>query len=157
MLMMSPPHWRYIMLSARVENCGPSMQTTVFFSCSGFDEPRVSFTSGVIASISWLSNGSPNIACATTPVSSKKEAGRMLFVRSMIWLGMMKSPGAISSRREPTALNATMAFTPTDERAAILALAGTAEGLIECATPCRARKAMRVPFGRDAMVMGELG
>lgn len=34
MLMMSPPQRRYMLLSARVENCGPSMTTRVFWSCS---------------------------------------------------------------------------------------------------------------------------
>lgn len=33
MLMMSPPHRRYMLLSARVENCGPSMTTSVPSVC----------------------------------------------------------------------------------------------------------------------------
>lgn len=34
MLMMSPPHRRYMLLSARVENCGPSMTTRVPSVCN---------------------------------------------------------------------------------------------------------------------------
>lgn len=70
---------------------------------------------------------------------------------------MIKSPGAISSLSEPTALNAIMALTPTEASAAMFARAGTADGLIECATPWRARKATLTPLGKDAMVIGELG
>lgn len=43
-------------------------------------------------------------------------------------MGSAKCPGAISSRREPTALNASIVRTPKDLRAAILARAGTVEG-----------------------------
>ena len=50
-----------------------------------------------------------------------------------------------------------MARTPSDLRAAMLARPGTLEGLMECPTPCRVRKATRVPEGRLAMVIGELG
>jgi hypothetical protein len=44
--------------------------------------------------------------------------------------GMTKSPGAISSRNEPTAEKATIAWTPMCFRAAMLARTGTSEG--EC-------------------------
>ena len=43
----------------------------------------------------------------------------------------MNEPGNISSRREPTAENATMARTPRDVRADMLAREGTREGAIE--------------------------
>lgn len=157
MLIMSPPQARYIKLSARVENCGPSMHTAVLPVCSPTPSLSASFTSGTIKFISCPSNGSPNIACATTPVSWKNDAGRIPLVRSMIWSGMTKSPGLISSRRLPTALNATTARTPICLRAAMLARAGTALGLMLCSLPWRARNAMRVPEGSSAIVMGELG
>ena len=60
-------------------------------------------------------------------------------------------------RREPTAEKARMARTPSDLNAAMFAREGTAEGGIECPTPCRARKATFVPEGRAQMAMGELG
>ena len=41
-----------------------------------------------------------------------------------------KSPGRTSSRREPTAEKARMARTPKDFKAAMLARAGTADGLM---------------------------
>jgi hypothetical protein len=75
----------------------------------------------------------------------------------MICEGITKSPGAISSRRDPTALKAMIVFTPIEDSAAMLARAGTAEGLMEWATPCLARKATCAPLGREAMVIGELG
>ena len=59
---------------------------------------------------------------------SKKLAGRTPLVRSMIWVGSAKSPGAISSRRDPTAEKATTIRTPRDLRAAMLAREGTEEG-----------------------------
>lgn len=85
--------------------------------------------------MSLFENGSPNWAWATTLVSSKNEAGRTPFVRSMIWSGIAKSPGLISSRRDPTAEKATMRRTPSDLRAAMFARAGTAEGGIEWPAP----------------------
>ena len=75
----------------------------------------------------------------------------------MICVGRTKSPGAISSRRDPTAEKASTAFTPRDLNAAMLARAGTAEGLMEWPGPWRARKATWVPDGRAQMEMGELG
>ena len=75
----------------------------------------------------------------------------------MIWVGRTKDPGEISSRREPTAEKAMMARTPRDFRAAMLARPGMEEGGMTCPWPCRARKATRVPEGRAAIVMGELG
>lgn len=78
-------------------------------------------------------------------------------MRSMICVGRTNDPGAISSRREPTAEKARMARTPSDLRAAMFAREGTADGEIVCLVPCRARNAMRVPEGRDEMVIGELG
>ena len=75
----------------------------------------------------------------------------------MICVGSENVPGGISSRREPTALKANMTRTPRDFRAAMLARAGTAVGFMVCPAPCRARKAMRVPEGREEIVMGEEG
>jgi hypothetical protein len=75
----------------------------------------------------------------------------------MIWVGRTKVPGEISSRRDPTAEKARMARTPRDFKAAMLAREGTAEGGMECPWPCRARNAMRVPDGREEIVIGELG
>jgi len=75
----------------------------------------------------------------------------------MIWVGRTKDPGLISSRREPTAENAIMARTPRDLRAAMLAREGTEEGEMVCPLPCRARKAIWVPVGREQIVIGELG
>ena len=50
-----------------------------------------------------------------------------------------------------------MVQTPSDLRAAMLARDGTAEGAMECPGPCLAMKAMRVPDGREDIVIGELG
>lgn len=75
----------------------------------------------------------------------------------MIWLGMTKWPGAISSRSEPTALKATMASTPRDLRAAMLARTGTSEGVMVWLGPWREMKAICAPLGRVEMVMGEEG
>lgn len=69
----------------------------------------------------------------------------------------MKSPGAISSRREPTAEKARIALTPRDLRADIFALEGTSLGDMVCPLPWRARKAIFVPDGKVQMVIGELG
>lgn len=90
-------------------------------------------------------------------VPSKNEEGLIPFVLSIIWEGMTKSPGRISSRKDPTAENATIALTPSDLRAAIFARVGTEDGLMLWAVPCRAMKATRTPDGRAEMVMGELG
>jgi hypothetical protein len=130
MLMISPPHARYMWLSALVENRGPSIHTTVFFVCS---EPcpassKTLLTKGAMNSENLLENGSPNVACATMRVPWKKVERRVPLVLSMIWSGMMKSPGRISSRRDPTAENARIAFTPICLSAAILAAEGTSEG-----------------------------
>ncbi len=78
-------------------------------------------------------------------------------VRSIIWVGIAKEPGEISSRREPTAEKATMALTPSDLSAAMLARAGTADGAIVCPVPWRARNATCVPDGREQMDIGEEG
>lgn len=158
--MISPPHARYMLLSARVENCGPSMTTTHFSVCSWTPGAPVSnsfLTRGSIRLINWPLNGSPNIACPTMLVPSKNEEGLIPFVLSIIWEGMTKSPGRISSRKDPTAENATIALTPSDLRAAIFARVGTEDGLMLWAVPCRAMKATRTPDGRAEMVMGELG
>lgn len=50
-----------------------------------------------------------------------------------------------------------MARTPRDLRAAMLARDGTADGAMECPSPCLAMKAMRVPDGSEDIVIGELG
>ena len=139
MLMMSPPHMRYILLSARVENCGPSMHTMHLSECNFGFPSRSPYWSGVASSRTLATRasshltrrvvkGSPNAACATMLVPSKKLAGRTPLVRSMIWLGRTKSPGASSSRREPTAEKARIVRTPRDLSAAMFARAGTEEG-----------------------------
>lgn len=69
----------------------------------------------------------------------------------------MKSPGAISSRSEPTAEKARIAFTPRDLRAEIFARDGTLVGEMIWPLPWRARKAILVPDGKEQMVIGELG
>jgi len=69
----------------------------------------------------------------------------------------MKCPGAISSRSEPTAEKARIAFTPSDFRAEIFALDGTSVGEMVWPFPWRARKAIFVPDGKEQMVIGELG
>ena len=83
----------------------------------------------------------------------------MPFVRSMIWDGTTMSPGRTSSRSEPTAEKATMAWQPRCLSAAMLARAGTCEGVIEWCRPCRAMKAIEMGLppgtGRAAIVMGE--
>ena len=160
MLIKSPPHWRYIRLSARVENWGPSMHT-MHLPVTSFT-PRPSSASARLTGpsshrTSRRLNGSPNAACATTVVSSKKLAGRTPFVRSMICVGRANIPGETSSRSDPTALKARIARTPRDLSAAMFARDGTADGLRVCPNPCLARKATRVPVGREAMVIGEEG
>ena len=77
-------------------------------------------------------------------------------VRSMIWSGMTKSLGLMSSRREPTAEKAMMLRTPMDRRAAMLARAGTSWGANWWWMPWRARKATGTPLCR-AMRMGDEG
>ena len=67
------------------------------------------------------------------------------------------SPGAISSRSEPTALKATIAFTPMLLNAAMLARDGTVEGVIWWLRPWRAMKAMDSPLGRLNTAMGDEG
>jgi hypothetical protein len=79
------------------------------------------------------------------------------FVRSMSWLGRTRSPGAISSCKLPTALNATIALMPKLLKAAMLALEGTVEGVIWWLTPWRAIKAISSPDGSAKMEMGEDG
>ncbi len=58
---------------------------------------------------------------------------------------MTKSSGLISSLRDPTALNARMAWTPICFRAAMLAWLGTSEGEYVWPVPCLARKATGKP------------
>lgn len=135
-LMRSPPHVRYSTLSARVENCGPSMHTTHVSVCSFTARPSsAARRRGSSHALSFGLNGSPNAVCATTLVPSKNDAARTPFVRSSAWLGSAKSPGAISSRSEPTAVNASTARTPSDFRAAMFARLGTVEGETECPRP----------------------
>ena len=107
--------------------------------------------------MSGLVNGSPNEACATTPVPSKKVDFLIPFVRSMIWFGNTKSPGAISSLREPTAENAMMERTPMALREAMLAREGTLVGEWEWEEPCRGKKAILAPDGREDTVIGAEG
>ena len=130
-LIRSAPQLLYILLSARVENWGPSMQIMVLSVWSFTPLPSSSSTCLTRLSnqaTSLVLKGSPNAAWATMLVPSKKLAGRMPFVRSMTWEGRMKSPGAISSRSEPTAEKANIAFTPRDLRAEIFARDGTLLG-----------------------------
>ena len=101
--------------------------------------------------------GFPNAAWATMVVPSKKLAGRTPFVRSIICEGRMKSPGAISSRSEPTAENARIAFIPSDLRAEIFARDGILLGEMIWPFPWRARKAILVPDGKVKMDIGALG
>jgi hypothetical protein len=160
MLMRSPPHWRYMMLSARVLNCGPSMQTIVLPVWSFTPFPWTSSALCTCSSshaVRRSENGSPNAACATTDVPSKKLTGRTPFVRSITCAASAKSPGAISSRSEPTAEKARITRAPSDFSAATFARAGTAEGAMVWPGPCRARKATRVPDGSAQMVMGDEG
>lgn len=160
MLMRSPPHWRYIALSARVENCGPSITTTHFPVNSS--TPRSPFfkTSATLGASHFtrpLLNGSPKPACATMEVSEKKLAGRIPFVLSMIWLGRTNDPGAISSRRDPTAEKARTMRTPRDLSAAMLAREGISEGWKIWPIPCLAMKATRVPDAREEITIGADG
>lgn len=162
-LIISPPQLRYILLSALVENCGPSIHTTHFsvwrsIAPSGFFFLSASLTLCSNHPTNFVLNGSPNPTCATVDFkSSKKLAGRMPFVLSIIWSGMTKSPGLISSRREPTAEKANIVDTPRDLRAAIFALEGTLEGAMEWLIPCRAMKAICWPDGSAAMDIGDEG
>lgn len=109
------------------------MQTMVLPVCNCAPFPDVSKTAFTRPSnhlVSFNEKGSPKAACATMEVPSKKLAGRTPLVLSMIWDGIAKSPGRTSSRREPTAEKARMARTPKDFKAAMLARAGTADGLM---------------------------
>ena len=56
-------------------------------------------------------SGSANCTCATTP--PPKNVLRRPRVRSMNWSGTTTCPGAISSRRLPTALTATTQSAPS--------------------------------------------
>jgi hypothetical protein len=57
--------------------------------------------------------------CPTIPVPKKLFCRAK--VRSMNWSGMTKVPGASSSRREPTAENASTSVTPARLSASMLA------------------------------------
>lgn len=158
MLIRSPPHWRYILLSALVENWGPSITTRHLSVKSLVSRPSKTL---LILGSNQVKNpvlkGSPNAVCATIEVPSKKLQGLIPLVRSMIWVGRTNDPGETSSRREPTAENARMARTPKDFSAAILAREGTVDGLISWPVPCRAMKATRDPDAREEMTMGDEG
>ena len=159
-LIKSAPQPLYMMLSARVENWGPSIQIMVLSVWSFTPLPSSSNTCLTRLSnqaTSLVLKGSPNVAWATMLVPSKKLTGRTPFVRSITWDGRMKSPGAISSRSEPTAEKARIAFTPRDLRAEIFARDGTLVGEMVWPLPWRARKAIFVPDGKEQMVIGELG
>lgn len=80
----------------------------------------------------------------------------------MIWSGTIISPGLISSLKLPTALNATIALTPKNFKAAMFARAGTFEGGMLWWGPWRERKAtdtVALPssVGRVAIVIGDEG
>ena len=159
-MIRSAPQPLYMMLSARVENWGPSIQIMVLSVWSFMplsSSCRTCATRLSNQATSLVLKGSPNAAWATMLVPSKKLTGRTPFVRSMTWDGRMKSPGAISSRSEPTAEKARMAFTPSDLRAEIFARDGTLVGEMLWPLPWRARKAIFVPDGKEQTVIGELG
>lgn len=159
-LIKSAPQPLYMMLSARVENWGPSIQMMVLSVWSFTPPPSSSNTCLTRLSnqaTSLVLKGSPNAAWATMFVPSKKLTGRTPFVRSMTWDGRMKSPGAISSRSEPTAEKARIAFTPRDLRAEIFARDGTSVGEMVWPLPWRARKAIFVPDCKEQIVIGALG
>jgi hypothetical protein len=130
-LMISPPQALYMLLSALVEKSGPSMQTTVFSVCKR-TLPADSFsalsTNGIRNLENALEKGSPKVAWATIFVPSKKLDWRTPLVLSMIWSGIIKSPGRISSLSDPTAEKASIALTPRCFNAAILAAKGTTLG-----------------------------
>ena len=75
----------------------------------------------------------------------------------MICDGITKSLGAISSRSEPTAENASTVRTPRCFSAAMLAVDGTCDGEIEWFRPWRARNATSVPASVRAMLIGDDG
>ncbi len=120
------------------------MQTRVPLSCSLTPSPSKLCPHFRTICASFSSNGSPNMTCPTTPVS-KNVKGRMPLVLSMIWSGMKKSRGWISSCKLPTAEKAIMVRTPIDLRAAIFARELTSWGANSWWTPWRLRKATLCP------------
>lgn len=151
-LMTVPPQDLYMLLSARVLNCGPSnhlpsaVRTRPFhptvsggtipiqinnpslciFTPSPFNTPPLPMSNTALASP--VSKGSAKLTCPTNP-PSKKVLALIPFVRSMICEGMTKSRGRMYSCKLPTAENAMMERTPMDRRAAMLARLGTSVGV----------------------------
>jgi hypothetical protein len=89
---------------------------------------------GYDADILEVSGGSDSLGPVDDSIPKQKFSMHVLVLRSGAREtdpeGMTKSPGAISSRRDPTAEKATIAWTPKCLRAAMLARAGTSDGLI---------------------------
>ena len=90
-------------------------------------------------------NGSANCTCATTPRPKKVLSAWRPRVRSMNWSGTTTWPGAISSRRLPTALTASTQSAPSDLSAQTLARKGSSDGSRRWPRPWRGRKRSRVP------------
>ena len=82
--------------------------------------------------------GSLKATCATTP-PPKNDRGRAT-VRSMNWSTSTSSPGAISSRIEPTALTEMRRVTPSCFIPCTLAREFTSVGDRRCPFPYRGRK-----------------
>ncbi len=131
----STPQLRYKRLSARVENCGPSMQRYVpsswaFAPVASAAARRWAWSCG--------QTGSAKATCATTP-PPKNDRGRAT-VRSMNWSTSTSSPGEISSRIDPTALTEMSRVTPSCFMPWTLAREFTSVGDSRCPLPCRGRK-----------------
>src|SRR4051794_41133650 len=109
MLMTSQPAERYHADSARVENRGPWMTTTVPDECTvtpSAGDPAISTTDRSSGQY-----GSAKDTCPTTG-PSKNVSGRP-HVRSTSWSTTTKSPGWIDGCNEPAAHGPMILVTPS--------------------------------------------
>ena len=74
-----------------------------------------------------------------------KKVFSLFFVKSINWSGKTRWPGSISSRREPTAVAASICVQPNSFNAQMLALKFTWDGLMVCSLPWRAKMAICTP------------
>src|SRR6266851_2703984 len=142
---------RYSSLSARVENCGPSMQRYVPPACT------VAPAAKHAARKCWWSVGQTGSQKATwTTIPSPKKVRGRATVRSMYCAGSTRWPGAISSFIEPTALTEMTRVTPNCLSACRLARAFTSVGVRRWPIPWRGRKAISSSPRRPTTI-GSLG
>ncbi len=130
----SKPSRRFVSLSARVLNCGPSMFTYVPPRCivrpSAAPSSKMSRCNG--AQI-----GSANATCATMPPPKNVW---IWLVRSKNCDGSTMCSGAYFSCNEPTAVTQMIQRTPSERSAQIFARCGSSCGWMRWPRPWRGRK-----------------